>query len=313
VGSDAIIVNHGLVANDAYFELLDQVERQPAAKRTDQDSTALPFSGNDWRLYWAIKGLVEINAEMLPADRRVAIHERIADRVSRAARSDPRNLVFRYAEGDAFNRLAVALDLAGDTARARDAHERASNAGSRASSVILRRWYLEGYKTIKPDEARARELETQPNRRAIGLVDRDEKPGDHAIETVPLYFREPVAGSDVMADELYRIARYLNLEPTEAGTKLVAEIFRIASENKETVAGLLERARNADNPVALDNTSVTGDLAKVAGLVKEKQLTDAYQQVAVVRGSLMTRGAAVDANNLMAWAAVAESFINVAA
>src|SRR5262249_20197214 len=46
---------------------------------------------------------------------------------------------------------------------------------------------------------------------------------------------------------------------------------------------------------------------------KEKKLTDAYQQVAVVRGSLMTRGAAVDANNLMAWAAVAESFITVAA
>ena len=37
---------------------------------------------------------------------------------------------------------------------------------------------------------------------------------------------------------------------------------------------------------------ITGDLAKVASLVKEKQLTDAYQQVAVVRGGLMTRGAA---------------------
>ena len=314
VGSDAVTVDRGLVANDAYFELLDQVERQLAAKRTEQDSTALPFSSNDRRLYSAIRGLVEINPEMLPADRRVAIHERIADRVSRAARSDPRSLTFRFAEGDAFNRLAVALDLAGDTARARDAHERASNAGSRASSVILRRWYLEGYKTIKPDEARARELEAQAKQARPpnwGIETRNRATG--ATETVALYFREPVAGSDVMTDELYRIARYLNLEPTEAGAKLIAEIFRIASENKETVAALLERARNADSPAVLDNTSVTGDLAKVASLVKERQLTNAYQQVAVVRGSLMTRGAAVDANNLMAWAAVAESFTTVAA
>jgi hypothetical protein len=313
VGGDAVTVNHGLVANDAYFELLDQVERQTAAKQTDQGSTALPFSSNDWKLYWAIKGLVEINPEMLPPDRRVAIHERIADRVSRAARSDPRNLVFRYAEGDAFNRLAVALDLAGDTARARDAHERASNAGSRASSVILRRWYLEGYKTIKPDEARARELEAQAKQArppSWGIETKNRATA--ATETVALYFREPVAGSDVMADELYRIARYLNLEPTEAGAKLIAEIFRIASENKETVAALLERARNADSPAVLDNTSVTADLAKAASLVKERQLANAYEQVAMVRGSLMTRGAAVDANSLMAWAAVAESFTNVA-
>src|SRR5262249_6584636 len=192
-GSDAVPGDRGLVANDAYFELLDQVERQLAAKRTDQDGTALPFASNDRRLYSAIRGLVEINPEMLPPDRRVAIYERIADRVSRAARSDPRNLTFRFAEGDAFNRLAVALDLAGDTARSRDAHERASNAGSRASSVILRRWYLEGYKTIKPDEARARELEAQvkqarpPN---WGIETRNRATG--ATETVALYFREPV-------------------------------------------------------------------------------------------------------------------------
>jgi tetratricopeptide (TPR) repeat protein len=178
----------------------------------------------------------------------------------------------------------------------------------------LRRWYLEGYKTIKPDEARARELETQAKQgrpQSWGIETKNRATG--ATETVALYFREPVAGSDVVADELYRIARYLNLEPTEAGTKLISEIFRIASENKETVARILEQARTADNPVALDNTSVTGDLAKVASLVKEKQLTEAYQQVAVVRGGLMTRGAVVDANNLMAWAAVAESFSNVAA
>src|SRR5262249_2365185 len=130
-----------------------------------------------------------------------------------------------------------------------ETHERASGFGWRASTIVLRRWFLEGYRQINPDMEKARRLEelaaTQGALAYRGIQVRNLRDGTIPIEGIHL--EEPGSGVLPLADEEYRLRKLENRELTDDGRKHIARIYEAAAEHKVSVYVLTRSLREQEN------------------------------------------------------------------
>jgi tetratricopeptide (TPR) repeat protein len=201
------------------------------------------------------------------------------------------------------------LVAAGDVTRAREMHELASKAGWRTSSIVLRRWYLEGFGGMVKDPGRAMELETlaasQVDVPRHEILVRYLSGGSNGRET--LYFKEPVGDADPMADEVYRLARFSNAEITPEGRDWIARVYEYAKTNKMTVADLLERRRkSAERDVALPGSVVAADVNAAREALKAKNVEKTFELAAAIKEKLETQTPLLDPLNLIAWGTIAD-------
>jgi hypothetical protein len=190
------------------------------------------------------------------------------------ATTEPRIITYRDAFGRALHQLAIAQEQAGNISAALAAHEHASKVGWRASTVVLRRWFLEGHTAVEVDLTRAQQLEAlASHQQEIAWWDiptKSRSSGDVSTETV--YLEEPESNALPIADEIFRLRRFQDVEITREGEQLIKRIYDLAQTNKESVAGLLERSRRERRRNARRSVSDAIDAHK---LLKDGKLEDA--------------------------------------
>ena len=266
VAQTALKARDGLRAYEAHRQIIDHAERHLATARPGGWQEGSKYTDYDTLQYNAVIELSQVTPRELGSlsnARRIEILAEIADKVGRAARADPRVIPYQLVVGRALHNLATAHDLAGDVVSARETHERASIAGNNNSTIILRRWYDEGYKSIKPDK---RLFDALATRELPATLNIDvQRRSDGKAEVVSLWFREPRAGEDMMADEVYRILRYMDRELTDRGRKVIGDVYDLARQNKTTVSRLLAmRTRKTSNRAAAPPTRLTSSPSRLS-------------------------------------------------
>jgi hypothetical protein len=312
-GHQAIRGRSGIKAADYYSRVVDHAERHLAAAVASGQKGVDGYSNfNNW-VYASIVGLSTMSAQMVPREQRIGVLERVAGRISRAAQAEPRLIPYRNAEARILHELATAYDDGGDIRRARDAHERASNAGYRPSTIALRRWYQEGYNEIAKDERRAKDFELRSKTQLdlptwrIEVMDRESK----KIDEITLSFGEPDSAEKISADEAYRIAKFENVEITDAGRDMISKIYALARDNKESVASLLKRSTEGSKQSVLPASSINEGGNAVLALIKDRKLDEAYRMLASLKDTIVAQ----PAESLFepsAWATLLEGFELVA-
>ena len=251
---------------------------------------------------------------MLPKNQQVAILTRIVEIIARYATNEPRIIPFRIAEGRSRYQLAEALEVANDLQGARKMHELASNAGLRTSTIVLRRWYLEGFAGTVRDHQRARELETL----AVGQARLPTWPlevrsrADSAVrsELEEVYFTEP-GDDDPLANEMYRLARYKNAELTDAARKIAMNFYEFARSKNATVAKVLDATKNYfEQATDLPSTTVSVDVNRAREALEKKQVEEAYNLIAAAKGPM--QNVATDPSTAMAWGVIADASAELA-
>lgn len=285
---EATKIADGVKAYEYLSQTLDDSERYLALARAAGRDPATNYSQFSKFSYLAIDRLSRITAPMLPQERRIAVLKAVVAHVSRYAKKEPRIIPFRLAEGRSRYESAAALELAGNPARAREMHERASKASWHTSTIVLRRWYLEGFAGTTRDQKRAMELEALAANQ-IDLPTWDIQVrylSNNSTSEEALYFKESDSGGNPMADEMYRLARYENAEITDEGRQLIGRIYELARKNKLTVAKFIESQKDyIRKAVDLPTTAVSSEIQALRKSLKEKKLQEAFDHVAVaVRG-----------------------------
>lgn len=276
----------GAKAASYYHAVVGHSERHLAllAIKRDNDGGHNAYSNFYSWVYESIIGMSALDAGMLPHGQELDILGRIAARVTQSAQDEPQTVDLQLARGRIQNQLAVVYDRIGDAQKAREFHEQASKAGNRNSTVVLRRWYQEGFKNILPDAVRARELEevakkqSQPRSRwRIDAQHRETK----ELQSRDLDFGELDNFDSMLASEERRIAKYYNLEINEAGRKVVENIRQLAIKEKRTVATLLEQVRKdskSESEQSGGSQSPTENAARTAlKLIDSKRLDEAHK------------------------------------
>jgi hypothetical protein len=306
-------VHEGLVAFERYGEAIELSERWLAEQQSGglaNQEQFLPLRGI---IYSAIEGLSFVTVSMLPQDRRVLILEAIVALIDRQATADARVITFRHALGRSRHQLAVAQEQSGDITAALDTHERASKIGWRASTIVMRRWFLEGYRSVKVDLSRAQELETLANRQADlarwDIPTKNRTSGSEGSQQV--YLEEPDSNTLPIADEVYRLRRYRNADINDRGAKLIKDIYEIAKRDKVSVAAQLDRQRRSNNASRGQLVAWAND---VQDLIKNDKLGEAYRFVDEHREELKNDKTSLSVDNrVLRWGVIAEVSHAVAA
>jgi tetratricopeptide (TPR) repeat protein len=307
---EAMEISDGVKAFDFLGQAFDHSERHLALLREAGRNPEIEYTPFSKIAYDAVNRLSQIKRQMLPKDQQVAVLTRIVDIIARSAADEPRIIPFHVAEGRIRYQLAEALEVAADFSRAREMHELASKAGWRTSTIVLTRWYLEGLEGTVPDRQRARELETlaaiqgTPPTWPIEVRSR----ADGAVRSEPedIYFREPGDG-DPLADEAYRLARYMNAEFTDAGRKNAMDIYESARQEKLTVAKVL---MYAEGGTALPATTVSADVDRAREALGKGQVEDAYKLIVAAKEPFESQ--ATNPSNVMAWGVIADASAELA-
>jgi tetratricopeptide (TPR) repeat protein len=316
-GKQALAIPEGAVAYQRYREALELSERQIA----DRIRSSASYSRDDYSILYSvvfhsIDDLSSINASTLLANERVQLLEYIVAHIERHANAEPRVITYRQALGRALYQLAVAQEQAGNLAASLAAHERASKAGWRASTIVMRRWFLEGYKSIGVNLERARDLETLANRQtAIAHWDIPTKMrSDGTLDKVTVYLEEPGSNIIPIADEAYRLRRFLNREITPEGQSLIDKIYKMAQDNKESVAALLQAAGEASHSsTGMPTTAISEAVQQAEKLIEESKAEEAYRVLVAARERLIHDRASVNPeDDVLAWGNLAEMFGAVA-
>ena len=308
-GHYALKISDGAAAADNLSKALDHAQRQLAVARAKGHDPANEYSPFSTIAYYAVILMSEISGKMLPEEKRLPVLEALAARISRFATDDPHVIPFRMAEGQILYEWASALEQAGDLERARQAHERASNAGWRVSTIVLRRWYMEGLAGVRQDQKQAMRLEARAAGQSelptwdIEVSDRDTK----EVSRATLWFKEPGGAADPMADELYRLRRYFNKDVTEKGRKVIQQIYDAVAKYHASVANVLHSVqRNQSESGALPWTDISNAARAVRDLLKAGKPADTVDQVLKIRAGLSGRPNAEDRANLLAWGVLAD-------
>lgn len=303
--SDALAISDGVKAFDNLGQAFDHAERHLALLREAGRNPETEYTPFSEIAYDAVGGLSKITRQMLPKHQQVAVLTRIVDIIADSAAANPRIIPFRIAEGLSRYQLADALEVAGDLPGAREMHKLASKAGSKTSTIVLRRWYLEGFAGTVQDHRRARELETLAAGQGIPptLTFELRSRADGAVRagSGDVYLREPGDG-DPLADEAYRLARYKNAEFTDAARNSARFIYELARENKYTVAQVVNYFKEDTRLFA---TTVSADVDRAREALKNNQVEDAYKLIVAAKEPLESQ--ATDPSNVMVWGIIAET------
>ena len=315
-GKHAREIPNGVVAFERYGEALDLSERRLAELASRGPRGQDDYSVFDGIAYSAIDGLSLVTASMLPSGERVAILESIVARITRHVTAEPRIVTYRHAFRRSLHQLAIAYEQAGNVAASLAAHERASRAGSRTSTVVMRRWFLEGHKAIKANSSRAQELETLANRQ-VELAHWDISTKSRSgtdTDTEMIYLEEP--GSNVLpiADEVYRLRRFRNREISAEGDRVIKTIYELAQSNKVTVAALLKSERDRDSSsTQMPRTAVSASVKGVEDLLKAGKAEEAHRNLVDVRNRLdRDKSASGPEEHVLAWGHLGEMFHAIA-
>ena len=170
--------------------------------------------------------------------------------IARYATNEPRIIPFRIAEGRSRYQLAEALEVANDLQGARKMHELASNAGLRTSTIVLRRWYLEGFAGTVRDHQR---LE---NWRRLRSAKRDCQPGlwrsalartARCAANSKKSISQSPATTIPSPTKCIVFARYKNAELTDAARKIAMNFYEFARSKNATVAKVLDALKTILN------------------------------------------------------------------
>jgi hypothetical protein len=312
-GKQALAVPQGAAAYQRYREALELAERQIADKvRSSASYNRDDYSIHNSIVFFSIDDLSAINASTLLPDERVSILESIVAHTERHANVEPRVITYRHALGRALYQLAVAQEQAGNLAASLAAHERASKAGWRASTIVMRRWFLEGYKSISVNLARARELETLANRQ-VELAYWDiptKKRSKGTLDKVTVYLEEPGSNILPIADEIYRLRRFRDREITPDGESVIKKIYAMAKDDQVSVATLLQREREANrSSISMPTTVISEPMQQAKNLIEESKAEDAYRVLIAARGRLIhDKGSVNPEDGVLAWGDLAEMF-----
>jgi hypothetical protein len=309
----AVKAREGIKAFGYLETSLDRAERDIARLRAEGRDGGEEFQGLDNTALEALVTESWITADMLktaPAEKRLEILSAIAENASRYARTEPHIIPFRLAQGRSLHQLAIAKELAHDTTGARDAHQAASDAGWRASTITLANLYFAGGPGVPPDLKRASELEA--------LAKTQSDPPTHSVEVLyqsgkkgseELYFP---ATKDQMDYEYYRLKRYKAAHVTEAGK---GEIEAIYNRAEATNSNLSDTIRALDNKAVTDGkkTVVTDNVARAREQLEAKDFVGAVQTVADASVGLADLDVDHDGSYLMAWHEIARTAIEIQA
>ena len=310
-GARALEAKSGVKAYGYSREALAQAERNLAGIARSGRREA-GYSEFDTQAYIAVYRLSQLTTDMLPPEQRIDMLSGAVARIERVAKADPRNIGYRQALGNALHELALAYDLSDELTASREAHERASKSGNHLSTIVLRRWYLEGKKGLKPNQARARELETLAKKQSevpswnIEVKVRSTGKTEHTTVFIP----EPTGSDFTLADEEHRLSRYWDAEITENGRTTINKIIDFATEHKETVGSVLTLLKGADNDDTLNTlpqTPITTQIEEVYKLLAEKNFEVAYERLVAARNVL---DQTEQMQNVTAWALLAEAFFD---
>jgi tetratricopeptide (TPR) repeat protein len=300
---EALEISDGVKAFEYFGQAFEHAERHLALLREAGRNPETEYSPFSEIVFDAVSGLSQITRQELSKDQQVAVLTRIVDIIARSAADEPRVIPFRIAEGRSRYQLADALEVAGDLPGAREMHELASKAGSKTSTIVLRRWYMEGFAGTVRDYQRARELETLAAGQGVPPTFHIElrSRADSAVRSEDVYFREPGDG-DPLADEAYRLARYKNAEFTDAGRNHAMRIYEFARDNKLTFA---EVSQLIEQDTRLPRTTVSADVDRAREALNNKRVEDAYKLIVAAKEPL--ESPATDPSNVIAWGVIAEA------
>jgi tetratricopeptide (TPR) repeat protein len=308
-GQMAIAIADGVTAADVLIKALGHAERQLEAERAAGKDLENEYSTYSNIAYRVVLALSDVTAKMLPEDKRVSTLADIVGRISHYAAEDPRAIPFHTAEGRSLYQWAVALEQANDLVRAREIHERASKAGWRTSTIVLRRWYLEGLAGTKPDLKRAMELETlaagqsEPPTVPVEVRDR----ATAAATKMPVYFLERDGNTDPMADEVHRLTRYFGAEIPNEIRGRIAKLYDLARQDGLTISQALAQWQNIQrNEQQLPPTSIDTAASAALEALKARDLAGAANLLIKIRPQLDERKQGSDRANLMAWGKLAD-------
>jgi hypothetical protein len=312
-GDYAYNSKEGLKAYEFYRLVLEHAERRQIEAQRDGKASDRAYAEYNNYIYRALNNLSYITAGMLPPARQVDVIGAIISKIERYAKAEPRIVTFRYALGRSLYQLALAYEVTGDIKGSFNAHKRASDVGWRQSTIVMTRWYHEGFKHISPDAAKARELGMLAARQvahgSLYIEVRDLTTGE--LDTEIVYLQEPTADNLPLSDEVYRLRKYHNVEITEKGKEYIERVYKVANENKITVESLLKRVRNSP-PTYLPRTDLDDDLAEVTKLVDAKDLESAHARLTTLRDKISAKSNKPILDSVREWAVLAEHFAIVA-
>ena len=303
----------GLKAYDFYRSVLEHAERRQIEAQRDGKASNREYEEYNNYIYRALINLSYIAAGTLPPERQVDVIGAIISKIERYARAEPRIVTFRYALGRSLYQLALIYEVAGDIRGSFDAHKRASDVGWRQSTIVLNRWYHEGFKHISADAAKARELEVLAARQvahsSLSIEVRDLTTGK--LKTEIVYLQEPKSDNLPLSNEVYRLRKYYNVEITEEGKEYIERVYTVANENKMTVESLLKQVRNSPSRY-LPRTGLDAEFAEVAKLVDAKDFESAHGRLTTLRDKIGSKSNNPILGSVREWAVLVEHFALVA-
>jgi tetratricopeptide (TPR) repeat protein len=309
-GFYAYEAKEGLKAYEFYRLVLEHAERHQIEAQRDGKASNPAYNNY---IYRALLNLSYITGDMLPPERQVDVIDAIISKIERYTRAEPRVVTFHYALGRSLYQIASIYEVAGDFRGSFDAHKRASDVGWRQSTIVLNRWYHEGFKHISADAAKARELEVLAARQVAHGSPYIEVRNltTNKLETEIVYLQEPKADDLPLSDEVYRLRKYYNVEITEEGNKYIERVYKVANEYNISVESLLKQVRNTP-PSYLPRTDLDADLAEVTKLVEAKDLESANGRLTALRDKIGAKSNKPVLDSMQEWAVLAEHFAIVA-
>jgi hypothetical protein len=297
-----------------YFQsALEQSERQLDRLRAEGHDATAEVKFNEI-VHAAITSESEILSDWLSTDRRLDILTSIAENTSRYARSEPRIIPFKLAQGRSLFQLALAKEFAGDAVGAREVHQAASDAGWRASTNVLKHLYFEGGAGLSPDLKRARELE------ALAQQQSDLPRHSEEVEYQSggkgqkiLYFPAPTGDGDPMADEYYRLMRYYGARVTEVAKHEIEAIYSQAKETNRNIFDIINDLKNRNITVDEIRTPVYAVLAFARKQLTAEDFAGAIQTVTNSLDWLQESDKDHDHSYLVAWDQLARVALDIEA
>jgi tetratricopeptide (TPR) repeat protein len=287
---------------------LTQAERQVAKLGSEGQQRQNGYVAWNKIVYDAIEDESAITAQMLPAETRLQILTTITNDVSRHVLSDPRVITFKRDQGFSLYQLALAKELAGDVVDARRTHQDASDAGWRASTVVLAHLYYEGAAGVPRDRWRAREFEARAATQGaeLRIHSEDVVYANGKKDPLDLYFRSPAGNVDPMEDEYYRLEKYLGAHLTDSARHDVEAIYARASNERRSVASVIDdlEASSRSGPDTT-KTVVSDIIATARNQLQSKNVENAIHSASDAVAHLMSLDLGHHSELLPAWDQVA--------
>jgi len=313
-GVMAVETGEGIKAFGYLETSRDRAERDIARFRAEGRDSAEKFPDLDNTALEALVTESGITAEMLKTagpEKRLEILSAIAENASRYATTEPHVIPLKLAQGQSLYNLAIAKGLAHDATGAREAHQAASDAGWRESTIILANLYSEGGPGLPPDLQRAIELEvlakTQSDPPTLSSVEVLYRSGKKGREE--LYFP---AAKDQMDNEYYRLQRYKAAHVTEAGKAEIEAIYQKAATMNSNLSDTIRALNNKAVPDG-KQTVVTDHVAHAGEQLEAHDVAGAAQTVADASLGLAALDVDHDGSYLMAWDEIARTAFEIEA